>query len=93
MALAVTAPDTFTGDIISDVTSRRGRILGMEAEGGRTTIRVEVPMAETVSYALDLKALTQGRATFQVSPARYDFVPAQLQERLLAQLRAAANEG
>lgn len=93
MALTVTAPDTFTGDIISDVTSRRGRILGMEAEGGRTTIRVEVPMAETVSYALDLKALTQGRATFQMSPARYDFVPAQLQERLLAQLRAAANEG
>ncbi len=93
MALAVTAPDTFTGDIISDLTSRRGRILGMEAEGGRTTIRVEVPMAETVSYALDLKALTQGRATFQMSPARYDFVPGQLQERLLAQLRAATHEG
>jgi elongation factor G len=93
MSLAVTAPDGFTGDIISDVTSRRGRILGMEAEGGRTTIRVEVPMAETLSYALDLKALTQGRATFQVAPARYDFVPAQLQERLLAQLRAAADEG
>lgn len=92
MALSVTAPDTFTGDIISDLTSRRGRILGMEAEGGRTTIRVEVPMAETLSYALDLKALTQGRATFQMAPARYDFVPAQLQERLLAQLRAAANE-
>jgi len=93
MALAVTAPDTFTGDIISDITSRRGRILGMEAEGGRTTIRVEVPMAETVSYALDLKALTQGRATFQMSSARYDFVPAQLQERLLTQLRAVAHEG
>lgn len=93
MSLAVTAPDTFTGDIISDITSRRGRILGMEAEGGRTTIRVEVPMAETVSYALDLKALTQARATFQMSPARYDFVPAQLQERLLTQLRASANEG
>lgn len=93
MALAVTAPDTFTGDIISDLTSRRGRILGMEAEGGRTTIRVEVPMAETLSYALDLKALTQGRATFQMAPARYDFVPAQLQERLLAQLRAASHEG
>ncbi len=89
MSLSVTTPDAFTGDIISDVTSRRGRILGMEAEGGRTTIRVEVPMAETLSYALDLKALTQGRATFQMSFARYDFVPAQLQERLLVQLRAA----
>ncbi|MDD2912616.1 MAG: elongation factor G [Candidatus Bipolaricaulis anaerobius] len=93
MSLTVTAPDTFTGDIISDITSRRGRILGMEAGGGRTTIRVEVPMAETLSYALDLKALTQGRATFQMAFARYDFVPAQLQERLLGQLRAAAHEG
>jgi len=89
MALAVTAPEAFTGDIISDLTSRRGRILGMESESGRTTIRVEVPMAETLSYALDLKALTQGRATFQMAFSRYDFVPAQLQERLLAQLRAA----
>lgn len=89
MALEVTTPDAFTGDIISDITSRRGRILGMEAGGGRTTIRIEVPMAETLSYALDLKALTQGRATFQMTFARYDYVPAQLQERLLPQLRAA----
>lgn len=89
MALTVTAPEAFTGDIISDLTSRRGRILGMESEAGRTTIRVEVPMAETLSYALDLKALTQGRATFQTAFSRYDFVPGQLQERLLAQLRAA----
>lgn len=89
MALEVTTPDAFTGDIISDITSRRGRILGMEAQGGRTTIRIEVPMAETLSYALDLKALTQGRATFQMTFARYDYVPAQLQERLLPQLRAA----
>ncbi|MFH1609624.1 MAG: elongation factor G [Candidatus Bipolaricaulota bacterium] len=89
MSLAVTAPEGFTGDIISDLTSRRGRILGMEAESGRTIIRVEVPMAETLSYALDLKALTQGRATFQMEFVRYDHVPAQLQERTLAQLRAA----
>ncbi|MCX7750748.1 MAG: elongation factor G [Candidatus Bipolaricaulota bacterium] len=89
MALEVTTPDAFTGDIISDITSRRGRILGMEAQGGRTTIRIEVPMAETLSYALDLKALTQGRATFQMTFSRYDYVPAQLQERLLPQLRAA----
>lgn len=89
MSLTVTAPEGFTGDIISDLTSRRGRILGMEAESGRIIIRVEVPMAETLSYALDLKALTQGRATFQTELARYDHVPAQLQERTLAQLRAA----
>ena len=89
MALTVTAPETFTGDIISDLTSRRGRILGMESEGGRTTIKVEVPLSETLSYALDLKSVTQGRATFQSEFLRYDFVPHELQERLLPQLRAA----
>ncbi|MCR4392299.1 MAG: elongation factor G [Candidatus Acetothermia bacterium] len=93
MLLAVTTPDAFTGDIISDLTSRRGRILGMESAAGRTVIRAEIPMAETLSYALDLKSLTQGRATFQMEFLRYDYVPAQLQERILAQLKAKADEG
>ncbi len=93
MLLVVTTPEAFTGDIISDLNGRRGRILGMESEGGRTRIRAEVPLAELLSYALDLKSMTQGRATFQMEFLRYDFVPAQLQERVLAQLRAAADAG
>lgn len=93
MLLTVTTPEAFTGDIISDLNGRRGRILGMESEGGRTKIRAEVPLAELLSYALDLKSMTQGRATFQMEFLRYDFVPAQLQERVLAQLRAAADAG
>ncbi|MBC7317794.1 elongation factor G [Candidatus Bipolaricaulota bacterium] len=93
MLLTVTTPEAFTGDIISDLNGRRGRILGMESEGGRTKIRAEVPLAEILSYALDLKSMTQGRATFQMEFLRYDYVPAALQERVLAQLRAAANGG
>jgi elongation factor G len=93
MLLTVTTPEAFTGDIISDLNGRRGRILGMESEGGRTTIRAEVPLAEILSYALDLKSMTQGRATFQMEFLRYDYVPGPLQERVLAQLRAAANGG
>lgn len=93
MLLAVTTPEAFTGDIISDLNGRRGRILGMEAEGGRTTIRAEVPLAEILTYALDLKSMTQGRATFQMEFLRYDYVPAQVQERVLAQLRSAAHGG
>lgn len=89
MLLTVTTPEAFTGDIISDLNGRRGRILGMESEGGRTRIRAEVPLAELLSYALDLKSMTQGRATFQMEFLRYDFVPGLLQERVLAQLRAA----
>lgn len=93
MLLTVVTPEAFTGDIISDLNGRRGRILGMESEGGRTKVQAEVPLAELLSYALDLKSMTQGRATFQMEFLRYDFVPAQLQERVLAQLRAAADAG
>jgi len=93
MLLTVITPEAFTGDIISDLNGRRGRILGMESEGGRTKIRAEVPLAEILSYALDLKSMTQGRATFQMEFLRYDYVPAALQERVLAQLRAASANG
>lgn len=93
MLLTVTTPETFTGDIISDLNGRRGRILGMESEGSRTRIRAEVPLAEILSYALDLKSMTQGRATFQMEFLRYDYVPGPLQERVLAQLRTAAHGG
>lgn len=93
MLLAVTTPEAFTGDIISDLNGRRGRILGMESEGGRTRIRAEVPLAEILSYALDLKSMTQGRATFQMEFLRYDYVPSSLQERVLAQLRPSADGG
>lgn len=91
MLLTVATPEAFTGDIISDLNGRRGRILGMESEGGRTKIRAEVPLAEILSYALDLKSMSQGRATFQMEFLRYDYVPGQLQERVLAQLRSAAH--
>lgn len=93
MLLSVTTPEAFTGDIISNLNSRRGRILGMETEGGRTVIKAEVPLAETLSYALDLKAMTQGRATFQMEFLRYDFVPSYLQERVINQIKASANAG
>lgn len=88
MALTVTTPEAFTGDIISDLNSRRGRILGMESRGTRTVIRAEVPLAEVLSYAPCLKSLTQGRATFQMEPLRYDYVPTQLQERVVAKAHA-----
>jgi len=93
MALSVITPEAFTGDIISDLNSRRGRILGMESQGGKTVIKAEVPLAEVLSYALDLKSLTQGRATFQMEFLRYDYVPAQIQERVLAQVKAGGDEG
>ena len=93
MLLTVNTPEAFTGDIISDLNARRGKVLGMESQGGRTIIKAEVPLVELLSYALDLKSMTQGRATFQVEFLRYDFVPAQLQEKIVAEARAAKESG
>ena len=87
MSVQVRTPEEFTGDIISDLNGRRGRILGMEPAGKTTTIRAEVPLAEMQSYALDLKSRTQGRATFQMAPAQYQPVPGNLQDRIIAQAK------
>jgi elongation factor G len=87
MAVQVRVPEEFTGDIISDLNGRRGRILGMDPAGKTTVIRAEVPLAEMQSYALDLKSRTQGRATFQMEPATYHPVPGNIQEKIIAQAR------
>ncbi len=88
MMLSVFTPEAHTGDIISDLNSRRGRILGMESGSGRTEVKAEVPLAEVLSYALDLKSMTQGRATYQMEFLRYDFVPSQIQEKVVAMASA-----
>jgi len=87
MTVEVRTPEEFTGDIISDLNGRRGRILGMEPAGKVTTIRAEAPLSEMQSYVLDLKSRTQGRATFQMEPAQYQPVPGNLQDRVIAQAK------
>ncbi|MFO8034486.1 MAG: elongation factor G [Candidatus Bipolaricaulota bacterium] len=89
MLVTVFTPEAHTGDIISDLNSRRGRILGMESESGRTEVKAEVPLVEVQSYALDLKSMTQGRATYQMEFLRYDYVPSQIQEKVVAEASAA----
>ncbi len=84
MALEVRVPDEHTGDIISDLNGRRGRILGMEPKGRVTVVRAEVPLIEVQSYALDLKSLTAARATFQMRFLKYQQVPGHLQEKIIA---------
>ncbi len=88
MHLEVRVPEDHTGDIVSDLNGRRGRILGMEPSGKMTTIKAEVPLIEVQSYALDLKSLTQARATFQMKFLKYQQVPANLQEKIIAQAKA-----
>ncbi len=88
MSVHVRVPEEFTGDIISDMNGRRGRIMGMDPAGKVTIIHAEAPLAEMQSYALDLKSRTQGRATFQMEFVRYQPVPGNIQEKIVAQAQA-----
>jgi elongation factor G len=75
----ITAPETQTGDIISDLNTKRGRVLGMEPAGdGMQTIRAEAPQAEMARYAVDLRSITRGRGRFRSEFSRYEEVPAHL---------------
>src|SRR3954452_13995280 len=81
--LRVSCPDDVVGDVIGDLNSRRGHPLGMEPKGSVTEVRAEVPMAEVLDYAPDLRSISGGRAEFEVDFDRYEEVPAHLTSKLL----------
>ena len=75
MTVSVLVPEDCVGDVIGDLNSRRGRPLGMEPKGAVTEIKAEVPMAEMLEYAPDLRAITGGRGDYSMELARYEEVP------------------
>jgi elongation factor G len=89
MRLDISVPDEAVGDIIGDMTGRRGRVLGMDPGAGITTIHVDVPMAEVLTYAPDLNSMTGGRGDYTMSFLRYEEVPSHVAQGLIA---AAAKE-
>ena len=86
--LTVSCPDEIVGDVIGDLNSRRGHPLGMEPKGAATEVRAEVPMAEVLDYAPDLRSISHGRADFEMEFERYEEVPAQLASRVVAEAQA-----
>jgi elongation factor G len=90
MQVTISAPEDSVGDVIGDLNSRRGHPLGMEPVGGRTEVRAEVPMAEMLSYAPDLRSITGGQGEFTMELARYEEVPAHLAEKVIARVRGDA---
>jgi elongation factor G len=92
MVAEITAPDEFAGSIMGDLNSRRGRIQGMDNKGGNTVVKAEVPMAEMLTYGVDLTAMTQGRGSFNMEMHHYDVVPAQQQEKIIEKARAERGE-
>jgi elongation factor G len=88
MHVEITIPDDFAGSIMGDLNSRRGRIQGMDNKGGNTVVKAEVPMAEMLTYGVDLTSMTQGRGSFNMEMHHYDTVPAAQQEKIIEKAKA-----
>ena len=86
--LAVSVPEAYVGDVMGDLSKRRGRPMGMNPDAdGNTVVEAEVPMAEMSSYAIDLRAMTQARGSFTLEFARYEEVPKANQQKIIDDAR------
>ncbi|HTA06378.1 MAG TPA: elongation factor G, partial [Solirubrobacteraceae bacterium] len=85
MLVTLSVPESYVGEVIGDLNSRRGHPQGMEPVGAMTEIKAEVPMAEVLAYAPDLRSITGGQGDYTLEFLRYEEVPAQLAQKLLAQ--------
>ena len=83
MKVEVTVPEEYLGDVMGDINSRRGRLQGMEAEGGVQVIRAQVPLSEMFGYATDLRSRSQGRATYTMQFDHYEQVPESIALKVL----------
>jgi len=80
------------GDIIGDLNSKRGRVLGMEPAGKKQVVKAQVPLAEMSRYTIDLKSITQGRGKFRMEMDHYEEVPAQDMEKIVAKAKQEREE-
>ncbi len=82
--MTISTPEDCVGEVIGDLNSRRGHPLGMEPKGHATDIVAQVPMAEVLDYAPDLRSITGGRAEYAIEFDRYEEVPAQIAQKVIA---------
>ena len=83
MKVSVIVPEEYTGDVIGDMSSRRGNILGMEPRNGSTQIDANVPLSEMFGYATDLRSRTQGRGQYSMEPSHYIELPKNIQQEIV----------
>lgn len=88
VTMKITVPNDFTGDILSDLNTKRAHVMGMNPEGGINEIDAEAPMAEVLRYATDLKSITQGRGTYTMEFAHYKEVPSHITQKIIAERQA-----
>ncbi|MBN2419470.1 MAG: elongation factor G [Deltaproteobacteria bacterium] len=92
MKMEIIVPEENMGDVMGDLNSRRGRVLGMDSEGKYQVIKAQAPMSEVLKYALDLNAITAGRGSFRMEQSHYEEVPANLAEKVIAESKASKEE-
>jgi elongation factor G len=84
MAVTVTTPDDYMGDVIGDLSSRRGKVQSMDQQGSSHVINAQVPLADMFGYATDLRSRTQGRATYTMQFHAYNEVPESISKEIIA---------
>jgi elongation factor G len=92
MEIEVTVPDEAVGAVNGDLNSRRGRLQGMEPQGGMTSIKAEVPMSEILTYSQSLTSLTGGRGDYHMQFVRYEEVPAHIAQKIVEQVKKEREE-
>lgn len=92
MQIEITVPEEYTGDITGDLNRRRGRLNNVDAKGHNQVIQASVPMAETLTYAPDLRSMTSGRGTFEIAFSHYEEVPHHLTDKIVQESKQAQDE-
>jgi len=92
MSVEITSPEECMGDIMGDLSQRRGKPQGMDAQGAYQLIKAQVPMSEMLEYASTLKSLTSDRGSYQMEFSHYEEVPGQIQAKIIAEAEKRKQE-
>jgi elongation factor G len=92
MAVEITAPEEYMGDIMGDLSQRRGKPQGMDAQGGYQVIKATVPMSDMLQYASTLKSMTSDRGSYHMEFSHYEEVPGHVQDKIVAEAAEAKEE-
>jgi len=93
VSMKVTVPESFTGDIMGDLNSKRAKVMGMNQQGGWNVVEAQAPLAEVQRYAIDLRSITQGKGSFQMALSHYEEVPAHIAQRIIAERDKEKDKG
>ncbi|MBA7522391.1 Elongation factor G [subsurface metagenome] len=88
MNIRVKVPESYTGDVIGDLNTKRARVQGMNPEAGNNVIEAQVPLAEILRYTIDLKTMTQGRGSYNAEFSHYEEVPSHIAQKIIAERQA-----